>query len=481
VVPNNQIRWYAALTGGSQLASSTILSTGTYYATQGAGGCQSSPRIPIRISIVAICTAHTITATVGNGGAITPSGNISVIASSDNTFKFTPNSCYEIDELWIDGVVTPPDSIVGITGFYTFENVTTDHAIHVTFKTFQYTITATAGANGTITPTATVNCGDHKTFYFTPKVGYHIDSVFVNDVFNPQAVEDGYYTFMNVKNDATIHATFAINVYTITVITGPHGTINPSENQYVFHGDDSPEFIITPNFPYRLDQVLIDGVNDEDAVTNGSYTFINVTSDHTIEAIFACPFTAEDLVNNDLYNVVTVAGICWTKENLRARLYHDGTPISFAKPYYHALYPDVENNEENFGLLYDWYSALNVENLPAKSLPYIQGICPDGWRLPTSEEFAMLNIYPSADLRNKIFWLQPHHNTNITGFDSRGAGYFNSATQRFEDLYGFTAYWSSDDQAGTISTAASFTYYCNLVEIVTIKLTDAISVRCVAE
>jgi hypothetical protein len=51
VVPNNQIRWYAALTGGSQLASNTILASGTYFATQGGGGCESAPRLPIQIVI----------------------------------------------------------------------------------------------------------------------------------------------------------------------------------------------------------------------------------------------------------------------------------------------------------------------------------------------------------------------------------------------------------------------------------------------
>jgi len=282
------------------------------------------------------------------------------------------------------------------------------------------------------------------------------------------ATSDGIYTL-------TVYpATF-----TITAIASSRGFINPSDVNTVLYGDDLT-FTFVPKSLYIIDQVLIDGVNDMAAVAAGAYTFTNVTANHTIEIIFACPPFAYDAVNDfHTYNVIDVAGICWTKENLRARLYHDGTPIPFAKPYYQALYPDVEDNEDIFGLLYDWYSALHVENFSAKSLPYIQGICPDGWRLPTSEEFAMLNIYPSADLRNKIFWLQQHHNTNITGFDSRGAGYFNSATQRFEDLYGFTAYWSSDDPAGTISTAASFTYYCNLVETVPIKLSDAISVRCV--
>jgi hypothetical protein len=67
-VPNNQIRWYAALTGGSQLPSNTILETKTYYATQGAGGCESSPRIPIQTKINVVC----LTFCGGRGTATAP-------------------------------------------------------------------------------------------------------------------------------------------------------------------------------------------------------------------------------------------------------------------------------------------------------------------------------------------------------------------------------------------------------------------------
>jgi uncharacterized repeat protein (TIGR02543 family) len=49
--PDNQTRWYASLTGGAQLPANTILQTGIYYATQGAGGCESGPRLPVQIVV----------------------------------------------------------------------------------------------------------------------------------------------------------------------------------------------------------------------------------------------------------------------------------------------------------------------------------------------------------------------------------------------------------------------------------------------
>ncbi len=72
-----------------------------------------------------------------------------------------------------------------------------------------YIITATAGANGTISPSGavSVNCGDDQTFTITPNGGYAIQDVLVDGV--PQG-PIGTYTFFNVTTTHTISATFFI-------------------------------------------------------------------------------------------------------------------------------------------------------------------------------------------------------------------------------------------------------------------------------
>ena len=77
-----------------------------------------------------VCS-YDIIATADNNGSISPSGVINIDDTSSQTFIFTPNTCYEIDSLWIDGVYEP-DSIVA--GSYTFNNVTKNHTIEVSFK-----------------------------------------------------------------------------------------------------------------------------------------------------------------------------------------------------------------------------------------------------------------------------------------------------------------------------------------------------------
>jgi len=84
-----------------------------------------------------------------------------------------------------------------------------------------------------------------------------------------------------------------LNIYTITASASPHGSISPSGSVTVNQGSDK-SFTITPDTGYNLNDVLVDG-NSKGAVS--SYTFTNVTEDHTISATFSLS-TATGLVHN---------------------------------------------------------------------------------------------------------------------------------------------------------------------------------------
>ena len=163
-----------------------------------------------------------------------------------------------------------------------------------------------------------------------------------------------------------------------------------------------------------------------------------------------------------------LAGLCWFKENLRNIKYANGSEIPFAKPYYHELYSNTAQNEIDFGLLYTFESVAGGD------------VCPAGWRIPTIAEWELLKGYDANELKNPVYWLQPNDNSSGSEFDSRGAGIYNNATVRFEKLYGYTAYWSSNTTTYSC-LCAGLNYYCNLFEIVEILKTNAISVRCIME
>lgn len=73
------------------------------------------------------------------------------------------------------------------------------------------------------------------------------------------------------------------NTYIITPASGSGGTVSPLGAQSVNYGSNIT-FNITPNTGYSISSVTVDGTN---VGTPTTYTFNNVTSDHTISAAFS--------------------------------------------------------------------------------------------------------------------------------------------------------------------------------------------------
>ena len=88
---------------------------------------------------------HTITASAGPDGSISPEGAVSVGHGQSQTFTVTPDAGYRVDTVLVDG---EPETLTGDT--YAFENVTRDHTIDVTFTVKTYTLAYTAGPGGTV-------------------------------------------------------------------------------------------------------------------------------------------------------------------------------------------------------------------------------------------------------------------------------------------------------------------------------------------
>ena len=169
---------------------------------------------------------HIITATAGNGGSISPNGQISVGNNANITFTVTADAGYAIASVLVDNVEQIETGNVLTTFSYPFENVIDDHTIAATFETMPLRrITATAGENGTITPSGIVSVPYNGTqaFEIVANEGYQIASVVVdagteNEEDVTSQLNDAVYTFTNVIVNHTIDATFeVIPTYTLTI------------------------------------------------------------------------------------------------------------------------------------------------------------------------------------------------------------------------------------------------------------------------
>jgi len=163
-------------------------------------------------------------------------------------------------------------------------------------------------------------------------------------------------------------------------------------------------------------------------------------------------------VEGNSYQTAIVGNQIWMIENLRTVTNNNGDTVkSF-------VYNDSVSNAIKYGRLYTWHAAMN-DSINENS----QGICPDGWRVPSDEDWSMLidnistadkeipNIKKALNLSYAGFYNNGYHGlgTSVSFWTSTQAN--NNAWKRYFNL----------------SLSKAFRYHENKQ--------NAISVRCVKD
>ena len=210
------------------------------------------------------------------------------------------------------------DNTVGYIADPAFPQMTAQSFSNTRVVGPQFTITATAGTGGIITPSGAVAVGrgGSQTFTFTPNAQYRVSQVLVNGTPNAAAVTAGSYTFTNVQANQAIAVSFTQTGVTITSSAGPGGSISPNGTQTVpING--TMNYTITPNNGYHIVDVLVDGVSDPGAISAGTYTFTNVTTNRTIAATFQTnqAITVTVPSGTELWTTGSAQNLGWTVTN----------------------------------------------------------------------------------------------------------------------------------------------------------------------
>lgn len=182
--------------------------------------------------------------------------------------------------------------------------------------------------------------------------------------------------------------------------------------------------------------------------------------------------------NGTQYNTVRVGCHCWTRENLSTTRYTDGTEVPTKLVYYAQMYPDTTQNLLTYGRLYDWYSALRLPvGFSGTVSDTLQGVCPEGWHIPTNQQFLDLTAFQSPHLKTTNLWIVS--GTNQTGFSSVPGGYYNYVSDHFYNLAGNAYYWTAaigDERRGQ---NYQISYSCENGYIEDALKDYAYSVRCI--
>jgi uncharacterized protein (TIGR02145 family) len=177
-------------------------------------------------------------------------------------------------------------------------------------------------------------------------------------------------------------------------------------------------------------------------------------------------------IDGNLYKTTLIGKYWWTAENLKTTRYNDGVQIPLVKDQSSwfrlnhdafCFYQNNENYADTFGFLYNWYTVSSGK------------ICPDGWRVPTDQEWKYLEGFTDSKhgfgdsvwgkmglrgydvglkLKSANGWRPGAKGTDDFGFKGLPGG------ERLSRFYagGSSGFWWSSSEASSSSA-----YYRNLI------------------
>lgn len=207
--------------------------------------------------------------------------------------------------------------------------------------------------------------------------------------------------------------------------------------------------------------------------------------------VYTCGDTLYDGDGNE-YHSLFVGHDCWTRTNMQtisytaAAAYRQGTgTVAPNMIYWAPEFPDTMRNLSTYGRLYTWYAAVGVPDsstaLPPMDVEgFVQGICPDGWHIPTGVNMNNLMNFGVVAIASDSLWIIPTGD-NSTGFNALPAGYYNPMTHRFENLLLLTSFWSSVSVTEHGSKNTTIEAGCGLPFDMVANKSYGFSVRCVRD
>lgn len=134
------------------------------------------------------------------------------------------------------------------------------------------------------------------------------------------------------------------------------------------------------------------------------------TENHTytiyFPELFQCGQPYYDSRNGYIYRTVQIGEQCWFAENLKylpeGEEFDEAAGGSLTEPFYYVYdfaaggtWDDLENdstfiNYQTYGILYNWAASMGWDGQGDPPAEGTQGICPEGWHLPTHDDWTTL-------------------------------------------------------------------------------------------
>lgn len=170
-------------------------------------------------------------------------------------------------------------------------------------------------------------------------------------------------------------------------------------------------------------------------------------------------------VDGNIYETVKIGAQEWMAENLKTTTYNDGSGIpnvtdvdewSELEKGAYAWYDNDVSNNDVYGALYNWYAVETGK------------LCPDGWRVPTDDDWTHLTDYLGGEdvAAGKLkatgtieagtgLWYDPNTGaTNETGFTA-----FPGGTRIYDGTFNSIGYYGNWWSATELSSYSAYDRY----------------------
>ncbi|MCK4745799.1 MAG: fibrobacter succinogenes major paralogous domain-containing protein, partial [Bacteroidales bacterium] len=211
--------------------------------------------------------------------------------------------------------------------------------------------------------------------------------------------------------------------------------------------------------------------------------------------------------DGNVYNTVQIGSQIWIATNLYVTHYGDGAAIPLVEDevewdslgHSDRAYCWYNNNSlygNTLGALYTWFTATNGDS-SSLNPSGLQGVCPDGWHLPSDEEWKDLEMalgmsrdeadktgFRGTDEGGKLkhtdalYWATPNSGaTNESGFGGRAAGN-RGFLGDFQNFGYYAPFWSATQNDSKQAWTRVLIYNDAKVQRNPLTKTNGFAVRC---
>ena len=136
---------------------------------------------------------------------------------------------------------------------------------------------------------------------------------------------------------------------------------------------------------------------------------------------FYCGIDSVADYDGNVYPTIEIGQQCWMRENLRTTHYPDGTEIPIGGNFFNDglfhnlayIYSPNDNSAlvPEYGYLYNWVAATHGAAASNANPSGVQGVCPDGWHVPSRAELVQLISFVNSQSH---FWYDDDISGKVT-------------------------------------------------------------------